>query len=476
MNKPFSEIMYESERLIDDLYKPEQEALASIITGLKSVGDINRESFVNQKNIVSFLQECMTPLMEVCDIIDYNSIPQEIKKKGYELRSFIPAQIKQHYGYNLQTIQRILNSMIELIPKKLDDKEKIKANALVLFRDRATKALFFIDRIIRTKTNLLLSRNKTYKDNFNSIDKDYRFLDNLDGTTITLDKDYEPFSIQFNVFALISCQVVLNYLAMYCTWFHQETYLYYYRPKEMNIDSEEFFSILTKMSAMFAVYDQKYDSLNNKIDTIEKKQNKEFNDLNKKADQLIEKQDNIQIELINQGHKSSHMLEKVEEKVDKRNRADKRKSLTQEECAILLYKQKVLFCKKREDYTLKVGISSTRVKCPKDETMVLRTIQRWDQYLATNGEKGTKPPKGYSRKISAKEFDLWAEVFEQIEYEKWKRKQPMIRRKKYKQDGLVSTHSPEKEDEENLEEEEDDQETRGQGNLVDRVAHKTKRD
>ena len=40
----------------------------------------------------------------------------------------------------------------------------------------------------------------------------------------------------------------------------------------------------------------------------------------------------------------------------------------------------------------------------------------------------------------------------------------------------MSTHSPEKEDEENLEGEEDDQETRGQGNLVDRVAHKTKRD
>ena len=107
--------------------------------------------------------------------------------------------------------------------------------------------------------------------------------------------------------------------------------------------------------------------------------------------------------------------------------------------------------------------------------MVERTIQRWDQYLSTNGEKGTKPPKGYSRERSRKEFDDWAETLEQIAYEKWERKQPIIRRKNMT-DGLVSTISPEKEDEENLEEEEDDQGIRGKGNLVTRFAHPRKED
>lgn len=173
--------------------------------------------------------------------------------------------------------------------------------------------------------------------------------------------------------------------------------------------------------------------------------------------------------------RNSKELEKIEDKVNKRNRADKRKPLTQEECADILYKQKVKYFKKKENYLRLVGITATKPKLPKDEKMVERTIQRWDQYLSSEGEKGSKPPKGYSRERSRKEFDDWAEALEQIAYEKWEKEQPIIRRKN-KRDGLVSTLSPEMEDEENIEEEEDDQETRGQGNLVDRVAHPTKRD
>ena len=54
MNKRFSEIMYESERSIDDLHQKEREVLASIIPGLTTVGDSNRESFVDPKNIMNF--------------------------------------------------------------------------------------------------------------------------------------------------------------------------------------------------------------------------------------------------------------------------------------------------------------------------------------------------------------------------------------------------------------------------------------
>lgn len=164
--------------------------------------------------------------------------------------------------------------------------------------------------------------------------------------------------------------------------------------------------------------------------------------------------------------KNSRDFEKIEKKVSKRNIAEKRKPLTQEECADTLFKQKQVFYQKRENYLRRVGITSTVLQLPNPKS-VERTIQRWDQYLATDGEKGTKPPKGYSREHSLLEFDRWAEVLESLAYEKWEKKQPRIRRKPQKPD------SPE--DEENIEEENEDQTIRAQGNLVARFDHSRKR-
>lgn len=242
-------------------------------------------------------------------------------------------------------------------------------------------------------------------------------------------------------------------------WYRQHVYDYYYGPKDKKEENE------ASIMELFTIF-------KTQLMNIEKNT----------AQTVKNTQESIKLEnkiITNQAinrEKNSKELEKIEDKVNKRNRADKRKPLTQEECADILYKYKVKYFKKKEDYLRLVGITATKPKLPKDEKTVERTIQRWDQYLSSEGEKGSKPPKGYSRERSRKEFDDWAETLEQISYEKWEKEQPMIRRKKYKQDGLVSTHSPEKEDEENLEEEEDNQETRGQGNLVDRVAHPTKRD
>ena len=269
----------------------------------------------------------------------------------------------------------------------------------------------------------------------------------------------------------------ISFALSICFQMYLTTYELFYGSNENKNDSGVLLSTMNQLFGMLSSCQQTIGSIaanTQETNTIVKSSEKNLNTINKKADQLLQGQEETQRKIIVQGDQSSHRLEKVEEKVDKRNRADKRKPLTQEECADLLYKQKVIFCKKKEDYISKVGITSTRVKCPKDETMVLRTIQRWDQYLATDGEKGTKPPKGYSREKSTREFDDWAEVLEQIAYEKWERKQPIIRKRQKNTDGFVPTHHDE--DEENIDEEIDDPETRGAGNLVDRVAHVTKRD
>lgn len=189
--------------------------------------------------------------------------------------------------------------------------------------------------------------------------------------------------------------------------------------------------------------------------------------LNEQISDLKKGQDDIKRKIDIYDDKSSRENKRIMDKIDKRNRVERRKTLTQEECADKLFKQKIIYCKNREDYLRKVGIAITKVNIPKNETMVLRTIQRWDQYLATNGEKGTKPPKGYSREKSQIEFEDWAEDVERQKYLRWEKKQPLILRKNNTSVSQRDAHSPEVE--EDREEEEDDFETRSQEDMVERL-------
>ena len=184
----------------------------------------------------------------------------------------------------------------------------------------------------------------------------------------------------------------------------------------------------------------------------------------KQMDDIKKEQENTQRKIDVQGDRSSRENKSLKDDISKRNKADKRKPLTQEDCAVILFRQKGIYLMKRQRYLERIGITKTKVKSPKNDTTVLRTIQRWDQYLATDGEKGIKPPKYYSREKSQKEFEIWAEDVEREKYQRWEMKQPMIMRKNMS-DGQVDTHFPEFE--EDREEEEDVFETRGQEDLVE---------
>lgn len=191
--------------------------------------------------------------------------------------------------------------------------------------------------------------------------------------------------------------------------------------------------------------------------------------LGKQVDNIQKRQEESQRQSVVQSDRSIRKLEKIEDKVDKKNRADKRKPLTQEECAELLYQKKVKYCKKKENYLMRVGITATVQPPPKNAESVKRTIQRWDQYLLSNGEKGTKPAKGYSREANKLEFESWAETLELIKYERWEKRQTPIGNI-YRQ---TATDTPE--DEEYLEEDEEDQESRAEEDMVDRLTRTSKR-
>ena len=189
--------------------------------------------------------------------------------------------------------------------------------------------------------------------------------------------------------------------------------------------------------------------------------------VNNKTGNIQKEQEDNQRQSAVQCDRLIRKLEKIEDKVDKKNRADKRKPLTQEECADILFKKKVFYCKKKENYLKRVGITANVQPPPKNAESVKRTIQRWDQYLLSDGEKGTKPAKGYSRVVSKLEFESWAETLELIKYERWEKKQPSIRNIY----GHAVTDS--QEDEEYLEE---DQESRAEEDMVERYTDETEWD
>ena len=344
-----------------------------------------------------------------------------------------PNDVEEYFQFNISIIHQIISSMLDLIPTELNNEGKRIAQCCLDFSKMVSTGL---TRVIESIQGFL--SNDVKDESLNDL------------TKLNI--------LRLHKSCLVYGFVELNFTIIYIMWYRQHVYDYYYGPKDKKEENE------ASIMELFTIF-------KTQLMNIEKNT----------AQTVKNTQESIKLEnkiITNQAinrEKNSKELEKIEDKVNKRNRADKRKPLTQEECADILYKYKVKYFKKKEDYLRLVGITATKPKLPKDEKMVERTIQRWDQYLSSEGEKGSKPPKGYSRERSRKEFDDWAETLEQIAYEKWEKEQPIIRHKN-KRDGLVSTLSPEKEDEENIEEEEDDQETRRQGNLVDRVAHPTKRD
>lgn len=398
------------------------------------------KEILDSKDFSSFMEQDASKVQVELSLLPNN--PDFLdKEKMLTYFDGYSSDVEEYFQYNISVIQQILSSMVDLIPSELNNEGKRIALSCLFFSKEMSNALTRSTNSIR------------------SVLSDNRIDNNLnDLTKLKISR------LQKSI--LVHLFVELNYLVIYTMWCRQHVYDYFYGPEEEKSVKADMIKQITE-----SVVEQISLNFTPQLDRIEKNTTQTV----KNTQASIDLNNKIITNQILNSEKNSRELEMIEDKVNKRNRADKRKPLTQEECATILYKQKINYFKKKENYLRHVGMTATKPKLPKDEKTVERTIQRWDQYLSSDGEKGTKPPKGYSRERSRKEFEDWAETLELISYEKWEKEQPIIRRKN-KSDGLVATHSPEKEDEENLEEEEDDQETRGQGNLVDRVAHPTKRD
>lgn len=344
----------------------------------------------------------------------------------------------------IDSIRNVLNDMPFPCSDTLDIKMKKKIKTLQRKRDEQLKSLELSESVIKEDVNILLN---TMAGSVNHKWDDYNLgqIVGFNLKTIKCSNNLIPLPIQSLFYVLIlTYGYLVNQAINAMILKYEVTSL-----AEKDIPKKEMalFNELRKFS-------ERLGETNNQIDDIKKGQEEIMRKIDVHDD------------------KTSRAHARQEDKITKRNSAEKRKQLTQEDCASCLYRQKVVYFKKKEDYLRKVGITATIPKLPKDEKMVERTIQRWDQYIASNGEKGTEPPPGYSRERSEMEFERWAETLESIVFEKWKKRQPRLYQKKT--DGCETMWTPE--DEENLDEDSENFASRGKVSLVARFSHKTKQD
>jgi len=345
---------------------------------------------------------------------------------------------RDHIQWYIDCIREILEEISFPYSDTLDRKTKKKIRILQKKRDEQLEGLYLSDTIIKEDINKLLN---AIAGSVNHQWDDYNLgkIIGFQSDTLSCSNDLIPLPIQ-SLYYISS--LTYGYLINHAI---NAVILKY---KVISLTEED----PQKKEEVII-------SLLNRLLAYARKNDKQFGVFQKGQDVILRRFDV-------HDDKSSRENKRIMDKIDKKNRVERRKPLTQEECADLLFKQKVIYCKARENYLRKVGITATKVTLPKNELIVLRTIQRWDQYLATNGEKGSTPPNGYSRERSTKEFEGWAEDVERQKYLKWEKKQPQIMRKNYMSDGQGDKHFPEFE--EDREEEEDDFETRGREDMVEK--------
>lgn len=136
--------------------------------------------------------------------------------------------------------------------------------------------------------------------------------------------------------------------------------------------------------------------------------------------ELKKSQEQIDRRIIRHDDKSSRAQNDLDKKITKRNKVESRCELTQIDCAIIIEKkrkviddEKIRLLESLKLETDRIKIIDTEEKREKRIKNIARTIGRWD-----TGE--TKPPAGYSRRISEYEFSNWVDIVEKKKLEKWK--------------------------------------------------------
>ena len=196
----------------------------------------------------------------------------------------------------------------------------------------------------------------------------------------------------------------------------QLVYDHFCAPKEER-DNAAFYALFSKMNDVMSSCAQRLNNLAENTQQI----NRKIDVINNQTTQTVKDSKHISDKLDDIKHKQTvsddtikRRSDKIIKTVEKRNQKESRCELTQMDCARIIAEERRINYEAKKSLLDALKMSTEPIDKDKnpDEENIVRTIERWD-----TGK--TKPPVGYSRRISEYEFREWVKKREKKKLDNW---------------------------------------------------------
>lgn len=359
-------------------FNERMKRLGSSIQGIETVDESYLKNILDPEASASF----------------FKKKAEAVKKDEKELSSFREQfsifcdscfdEAKDYYRYNVSVVRTIILSIKDMIPFKLNKKEKAFSETIVKVTEGLLMHLDALDSVIQAEMDGI-HHIKTKRG------------DKTDNLKLIAAKASAP----------IHSLVGLNFLTITCIFLHQIVYEYFNCTKKKKAEKADMISLIA--SALSIYLEPKINDIKNDTEQIAKKTEQVLKSRETKNESLKTIKEN---------------QEKIKELVKDRNELDAEKTgtLSVEECVVIIgLITRHYFNLKQRDCKA-VGFPPEVVKMKK-ATTIKRNIEFWDQYQNGNKAKGRKPPrKDYSRNMSKEKFGQWYNEIQLDQYNKWKAK------------------------------------------------------
>lgn len=339
------------------------EQIALFPSGCFTIDGKDFREVYNSKDILSFCKEDVFK-MQMNNALDKTVMSKE---KLYDLYKDFPEDVNRRLKFVVSNTKKITSSIKDLIPVELDEKDRENANQI------RNISLVLAAGVDVCKTIIEHMLDKYPKDK--------------EGQTLIR-------------YAIVKALVDLNYFSMTGIYLHQEAYEYFYGPKDKKEETADMINQIK--DAVYASLAPSLDSIKN-----ETKQAVNHSKNNAKALESIAK---------NQKHTDDRIIRKGNKIIEtvKKTKKESRCELTQMDCARIIAEERRNTYKAKKHILIALKMSTETIDKDKDpdEENLVRTIERWD-----TGE--TKPPVGYSRRISEYEFKEWVKKREKLKLDRW---------------------------------------------------------
>ena len=354
------------------------------------------------------------------DFSNMELLPDQVKPFNDYVLSMSVNTHKKRYHSVVSLAKSIVQSTFDLLPSNCEKELSIKTEeikrALNIFLDY----IRFIDNRIRSNINNLLSvfEDKSLQEKGKKV-KISGFIQNHDGEDMYLKDGLVPLVFQEKLFIVLSDYSSLSDTLLYCAVLHQLTYEYFCESKEDEKEEiykrmEEMFSYTSMLLGMISDLKNDVKNLKETVEKRDKENQAIVKQTAKDQKQIVKGLEELEIKQKCANWRQENDNKKILDAVEKRNKKESRCELTQMDCARIIVEERKnnYEAKKRLLDALNMSTETIDKDKSPDEENIVRTIERWD-----TGK--TKPPEGYSRRISEYEFREWVKKREKRKLDNW---------------------------------------------------------